>query len=48
MMHLNGLFGHWHTWALLGAVWVALGALTALAVGLIARVGAWRERREGK
>ena len=48
MMHLNGWFGHWQTWILLGSAWLGLGALMALAFGLIARVGAWRERREGK
>ena len=46
MMHL--LFGHWQTWMLLLAAWLSLGALTALAFGLIARVGAWREGRGGK
>jgi len=47
-MHLNGYFGDWQVWALLACAWVGLGALTALAVGLIARVDAWRERRGGK
>lgn len=42
------LFGHWGTWALLGSVWVGLGALTVLTLSLIARVGAWRERRGKK
>lgn len=37
MMQL--LFGHWQTWVLLGAVWLALGALAAIAFGLIARIG---------
>ena len=45
MMHFNGLFGHLETWLLLGAVWLGVGALMALALGLIARVGAWREGR---
>lgn len=42
------IFGHWHTWLLLGSAWVALAALTVLAFSVIARVGAWRERRGGK
>mgnify|MGYP001420548517 FL=1 len=45
MMHLNGLFGHLETWVLLIVVWLSVGALMALALGLIARVGAWKERR---
>jgi len=47
-MFLNGLFGNLETWLLLGAAWLALGALMALLLGLIARVGAWRERGDGK
>lgn len=35
-------FGHWQAWILLVLAWLALGALSALALGLIARVGAWR------
>lgn len=46
-MDLNGFFGRWFTWALILTAWLALGALTALAFGLIARVGARRERRVG-
>lgn len=38
-------FGHWQSWVLLAAAWLALGALTALAFGLIARAEAWRGRR---
>jgi len=48
MMHFNGLFGHLETWLLLGAVRLGMGAIMALALGLIARVGAWRERRGGR
>lgn len=40
--------GHPSTWLLLAAAWLSLSALFAVALGLIARVGAWRERREGK
>lgn len=47
-MHINGLFGHWQTWALLAGAWLSLGTLMALVFGLIARIGAWRERRGGK
>lgn len=47
-MNLNDLFGHWQTWLMLLAVWVSLGALTAIAFGLIARVGKGREGRGGK
>jgi hypothetical protein len=39
------LWGHWQTWLLLGAVWVALGLLSALALGVIARVGHGRRKR---
>lgn len=42
------LFGHWQTWAMLLAAWLALGALTAIAFSLIARVGKGRERRGEK
>jgi hypothetical protein len=45
MMHLNGWFGHLETWLLLAGAWLALGAIMDLALGLIARVGAWRERK---
>lgn len=31
--------GHYHAWLLLGSVWIALGLLSALALGLVARVG---------
>ena len=48
MMHLNGWFGHLSAWLLLGLAWLSLGALMALVVGAIARVGAWRERRGGR
>jgi hypothetical protein len=41
-------FGHLETWLLLIGVWLGFGALAALALGLIARVGAWRERGGGK
>lgn len=47
-MNLNELFGHWQTWLKLLAVWVSLGALNAIAFGLIARVGKGRERRGEK
>lgn len=40
--------GRWHAWVLLMAAWLSLGALSALALGLIARVGGRRGRREGK
>jgi len=46
MMHLNSLFGHWYTWALLMGAWVEIGALAALAFGVIARVGKGED--EGK
>lgn len=48
MMPINGTFGHWQTWLLLAAAWLSLGALFAVALGLVARVGAWRERRNGQ
>jgi len=32
-------FGHWRTWALILGAWGGLGLLTALALGVIARVG---------
>lgn len=38
-MILNGYLGNGHTWLLLVAVWLGFGALTALAFGLIARMG---------
>ena len=41
-------FGHWYTWALILGAWGGLGLLTALALGVIARVGAARERRAKK
>ena len=37
-------FGHWSTWALILGAWGGLGCLTALALGVIARVGAWRDK----
>lgn len=43
-MILNGWFGNSSTWLLLITAWLSLGALFALALGLIARVGAWRGR----
>jgi hypothetical protein len=42
-MHFNGWFGNLSAWLLLGSAWVGLGALTALALGLIARVGKGKE-----
>lgn len=36
-MHLNGLFGHPSTWMLLFGVWLALGALVALAMKVVGR-----------
>lgn len=48
MIHLNGFFGDWRTWALIAGAWLSLGALAVLAFGLIARVGKGRERRGGK
>jgi len=42
MMHLNGLFGNLSTWLMLIGAWVAIGTLTALALGVIARVGRGR------
>lgn len=44
MMHLNGWFGHWQTWLMFTGAWFSLMVLFALALGLIARVGAWREK----
>ena len=38
-------FGHWHTWALILGAWGGLGLLTALALGVIARVGTGRRHR---
>jgi len=37
--------GHWQTWLLLLTVWGGLGCLTALAVGIMARVGSWQGRK---
>jgi hypothetical protein len=42
------LLGHWYTWVLIGIVWLGLGLITATVLGVIARVGAWRERRGEK
>lgn len=42
------LFGDWHTWVLIGKVWLGLGVVTAITFGLIARVGKGRERRGEK
>jgi len=42
-MHSLTLFGHWHIWALLGSAWLALGLLSALAFGVIAKVGRGRK-----
>lgn len=36
------------TWLLVGIVWITFSLLVSLALGLIARVGVWRERRGGK
>ena len=47
-MHLNGWFGHLDTWLLLGSAWVGLGALVALAFGIIARVGKGKEQGKMK
>ena len=47
-MEINGWFGHPSTWLLLALVWLALGVLSAITFGLLARVGAWKERRGGK
>lgn len=44
-MILNGLVGHWQTWLLIAGAWVGIGLVYALLFGLLARVGAWRERR---
>lgn len=45
-MIINGLFGHWQTWVLLAAAWIGLGALTAIAFGIIARMGEGEEGGE--
>lgn len=37
--------GHPSTWLMLFGVWIGFMALFALALGLIARVGAWRGGR---
>ena len=47
-MSLLSWFGHWSTWALIMGAWGGLGCLTALALGVIARMGARRERRGRK
>ena len=44
MIHLNGLFGHWQTWALLAGAWLGIAMLVSVVFGTIDRVGAWRER----
>ena len=44
MMPLTWL-GHWHTWALILGAWGGLGLLTALALGVIAKVGAGQKGR---
>lgn len=41
------IFGHWHTWVLLAEAWAGACVVTVIAFSLIARVGAWRERRGG-
>lgn len=35
-------FGSLSPWLMVAGVWIGLGALMALVLGLIARVGAWR------
>lgn len=42
---MNLLFGHWRVWVLILLIWFSLGAIASIAFGLIARVGAWRERK---
>ena len=38
-------FGHWQSWLLILTAWGGLGLLTALALGVIARVGTGRRQR---
>lgn len=39
MMHLNGYFGHWQTWALIAGAWVIGSLVASLLMGVIARMG---------
>lgn len=45
---MNNWFGALAPWLMVAGLWIGFGCLFAIALGLLARVGAWKERRGGK